>query len=134
MNDAFTLSYPVQSVTWDGEKIRRIPDADISRSLDLMQQCGIDGEKLFTTHVHDNHGPNEEVLNSTGFLSPEGIDERLPPGFGTIPWTNVIAKLWRIGYSHPVNFESGPWPGTEAAEGLRSAIRYWRTCEHLAGR
>ena len=315
MNKAFTLSYPVPSVTWDGEKIRKIPDADISRSLDLMQQCGIDevmlagyhveedsdfdmdtetrrlgaelagrgmraaqhhglsatyaalgtsqeeaidhlrrcvdytanlgakalvlhtgrvtghfteaaayndvfqsecarhgrrrvvevcadnlrtagdyarerevlialenldrfeplanmtelpelvalvdspavgycldtghahcagsdiirwiqlmGEKLFTTHVHDNHGPSEEVLNSTGFVSPEGIDEHLPPGFGTIPWTNVIGELWRLGYPHPINFESGPWPGMEAAEGLRSAIRYWRTGEHLAGR
>jgi len=100
---------------------------------DIIRWIEIMGDKLFTTHVHDNHGPSAEALDSTGFLSPEGIDEHLPPGFGTIPWTRVIAALWRIGCSHPVNFESGPWPGTEAAEGLRSAIRYWRVCEHLAG-
>ena len=101
---------------------------------DIVQWIEIMGEKLFTTHVHDNHGPSAEVLDSTGFVSPTGIDEHLPPGFGTIPWTDVIAALWRIGYSHTLTFESGPWPGMDAEDGFRSAIRYWRTCEHLAGK
>lgn len=104
--------------------------------------CGVDilewiekmGDKLFTTHFHDNHGPSEEVLQTTGWISPKGIDEHLPPGFGTINWVEVIKKLVMTGYSHPVNFESGAWPGMDASEGLHCAIKYWRTSEFLASR
>ena len=101
---------------------------------DIVKWIEIMGDKLFTTHFHDNHGPNEKVRNSTGLVSPDGVDEHLPPGYGTIPWTDVIEGLLRIGYSHPVNFESGAWPGMEPSEGLKSAIRYWRTCEHLVAK
>jgi sugar phosphate isomerase/epimerase len=101
---------------------------------DILQWIKIMGDKLFTTHVHDNHGPSAEVLGSTGLVSATGIDEHLPPGFGTIPWTDVITALWGTGYSHSLTFESGPWPGLDAQEGLRSAIRYWRACEFLAGK
>jgi sugar phosphate isomerase/epimerase len=100
---------------------------DVVGWIDLM------GDRLFTTHFHDNHGPGKAARAGAGMLSPAGIDEHLPPGFGTIPWTDVVAALRRIGYSHPVNFESGAWPGMEPAEGLKAAIRYWRTCEYLAG-
>lgn len=99
---------------------------------DILKWIDIMGEKLFTTHIHDNHGPSKEVRRSTGYISPTGIDEHLPPGFGTISWTDVIRELVRIGYTHAVNFESGGWPGMETAEGIRSAVRYWRTCEYLA--
>ena len=98
---------------------------------DLVKWIDIMGEKLFTTHFHDNHGPSEKILNSTGFVPAHGVDEHLPPGFGTISWTDVIAALTRIGYARPVNFESGPWPGMEPSEGLKAAIRYWRACEYL---
>ena len=92
------------------------------------------GDRLFATHVHDNHGPDAEVLGSDGYVSPQGIDEHLPPGFGTIPWVGVIAALWRAAYSDTLTFESGPWPGLPEADGFAAAIRFWRTCEHLARR
>ncbi len=98
---------------------------------DIVQWIEVMGDKLFTTHVHDNHGPSEAVLHSTGYVSPSGIDEHLPPGFGTIPWDRVIAALMRVGYPHTLNFESGGWPGLDNAEGLTCAINYWRTCEFL---
>lgn len=86
------------------------------------------GDKLFTTHFHDNHGPRD-VQPVSGYISAAGIDEHLPPGFGTIDWFGVIAALRETGYRRTVNFESGPWPG-EIREGYRSAIRFWRTCEN----
>ncbi len=98
---------------------------------DLIKWIAIMGETLFTTPFHDNHGPNDVIRNSTGFVPAHGVDEHLPPGFGTISWTDVIAALSKIGYRHPVNFESGPWPGMEPAEGWKAAITYWRTCEYL---
>ena len=101
---------------------------------DLVKWIEIMGDKLFTTHFHDNHGPSEEVLNTTGLVAPCGIDEHLPPGFGTTHWVDVINTLSRIGYSHPVNFESGAWPGMETSEGLKCAIDYWRTSELLANK
>lgn len=98
---------------------------------DIVQWIEVMGDKLFTTHVHDNHGPSQEVLHSTGYVSPSGIDEHLPPGLGTIPWNRVITALLDIGYSHTLNFESGGWPGLDTGEGLECAINYWRTCEYL---
>jgi len=102
------------------------------RGVDVVRWIDIMGDRLFTTHFHDNHGPGAKTVSASGFISAGGLDEHLPPGFGTIPWTDVIAALVRIGYSSPVNFESGAWPGMEPAEGLKAAINYWRTCEHLA--
>ena len=87
------------------------------------------GEKLFATHIHDNHGPNG-IRQGSGFLSSAGIDEHLPPGFGTIDWFRIISALRRNRYHGPVNFESGPWPG-ELREGYQSAIHFWRTCERF---
>ncbi|MDR0931836.1 MAG: sugar phosphate isomerase/epimerase [Victivallales bacterium] len=75
------------------------------------------GDKLLTTHFHDNRGSR---------------DEHMPPGFGTIPWIDVIQSLKEIGYKHTVNFESGPWPGMEARQGYCCAIQFWRSCEYLA--
>lgn len=74
------------------------------------------GDKLFTTHFHDNRG------NWTK-------DEHMPPGFGTIPWIDVIWALWDMGYEDTVNFESGPWP---VEDGYRHAAAYWRAMEHMA--
>ena len=98
---------------------------------DIVKWIDVMGDKLVTTHVHDNHGPSEEVFNSTGYVSPTGLDEHLPPGFGTTPWNEVIAGLRRSGYAHTLNFESGGWPGLSLSEGLKCAINYWRTCEYL---
>lgn len=82
------------------------------------------GDKLFTTHIHDNHG----ISASPG---PHD-DEHLPPGFGTIPWRDAIAGFIRCGYRRTLNFESGPWPLPNLREGYDCAIRYWRICENLA--
>lgn len=90
------------------------------------------GEKLFTTHIHDNRGPRGKVPQGDGFIHPTGIDEHLPPGFGTIPWIDVIQALREAGYEHTLNFESGPWPGMDDQEGYLHAIAFWRRLEYLA--
>lgn len=90
------------------------------------------GGKLFATHIHDNHGPRG-IAAEPGFLSSAGIDEHLPPGFGTIDWFSVISALHRIGYDRTVNFESGPWPG-ELREGYRRALHFWKSCKFYVNR
>jgi len=74
-------------------------------------------DRLITTHVHDNRGT---------------ADEHLSPGFGTIPWIDVIQRLRKYNYSHTVTFETGGWPGDDPAEGFRCAIKFWRSLEYLA--
>lgn len=90
------------------------------------------GNKLFTTHFHDNRGARLDALTDKKWIRPSDIDEHLPPGFGTIPWIDVIQTLDAIGYANTVNFESGAWPDCEPEEGYRHAIRFWRTLEFLA--
>ena len=95
---------------------------------------GIMGRKLFTTHVHDNHGrPAESVIEEAkkNFVSLT-LDEHLPPGFGTISWTAFILELWKHGYNRTLNFESNGWEGLDKEEGYRCAVNFWRTCEFLA--
>ncbi len=75
------------------------------------------GKRIITTHIHDNRGK---------------ADEHRPPGFGTIPWPSVIARLHDLGYEGYANFESGPWGGGDEAEGYRHAIAFWRECERIA--
>ncbi|MDR0933155.1 MAG: sugar phosphate isomerase/epimerase [Victivallales bacterium] len=89
-------------------------------------------EKVFTTHFHDNRGVRAQALGLESYIVPPGIDEHLPPGFGTIPWVDVIQSLRKIGYRHTVNFESGPWPGMSTQAGYEAAINFWRTCEYYA--
>lgn len=101
---------------------------------DILKWIEVMGDKLFTTHFHDNHGPSAAVLNSTGLVAPHGIDEHLPPGFGTISWIDVIVALVKAGYSRTVNFESGAWPEMEPEAGLKAAIGYWRVSERLAAK
>jgi len=90
------------------------------------------GAKLLATHLHDNRGIPEPLRGTAELLEPKGIDEHLPPGFGTIDWRTFIGALRRAGYARTVNFESDGWPGMDESEGLRHAIRYWRTCERLS--
>ncbi len=90
------------------------------------------GDKLFTTHFHDNRGMRRDALSDKKWISPGGIDEHLPPGFGTIPWIDVIQKLRETGYENTINFESGGWPNMEAKEGYLAAISFWRSLEYLA--
>jgi sugar phosphate isomerase/epimerase len=88
--------------------------------------------KLFTTHFYDNRGARLQAATSEKWIRPTGIDEHMPPGFGTIPWIDVIQSLWQIHYSDTVNFESGAWPGMDEKRGFECAINFWRTCEKLA--
>ncbi|MBQ3811734.1 MAG: sugar phosphate isomerase/epimerase, partial [Kiritimatiellae bacterium] len=75
------------------------------------------GDRILTTHIHDNRGRD---------------DEHRPPGFGTIPWPDVIARLRALGYDGYANFESGPWEMPDMVDGYRHAIEYWRECERIA--
>ena len=86
----------------------------------VVEWIDIMGDKLFTTHFHDNRG----ARNWT--------DEHRAPGFGTIPWLDVIAKLREIGYENTVNFESNGWPYMSTEEGYRHAIDFWRTLESIS--
>ena len=88
------------------------------------------GEKLFTTHFHDNRGNRFRSNDGKKWISPgNGLDEHMPPGFGTIPWIDVIQALWEINYTNTVNFESGSWP---LENGYHYAISYWRAMEIMA--
>lgn len=87
------------------------------------------GDKLFTTHFHDNRGVRLQALGQERWISPVGIDEHLAPGFGTIPWLDVIGKLRETGYKNTVNFESRGWPGMPEREGFAHAIAFWRALE-----
>lgn len=98
----------------------------------LMEWIEVMGDKLFTTHFHDNRGMRLQALGDEKWITPFGIDEHLPPGFGTIPWISVIQSLRKVGYQNTVNFESGEWPDMDVKEGCKAAIQYWRTCEYLA--
>lgn len=102
----------------------------------VVEWVKIMGDKLFTTHVHDNHGLPAVYAGTTDLINPctSGIDEHLSPGFGTISWVDFIRALWDNNYTRTLNFETGGWAGLEKEEGLRSAIKFWRTCEFLASK
>jgi sugar phosphate isomerase/epimerase len=72
------------------------------------------------------------VTPGESFIEPYGLDEHLPPGFGTIDWRSIVVALQEIQYRHMVNFESGAWPDRPLAEGYGEAIRYWRLTEKYA--
>lgn len=93
------------------------------------------GDKLFTTHIHDNHGLPEKLIGYDGLLEPaHDLDEHLPPGFGTISWRDFLRALRKSGYNRTLNFESEGWPELEKSEGYHCAIQFWRTCENIAAK
>jgi sugar phosphate isomerase/epimerase len=98
----------------------------------VLKWIEVMGAKLFTTHFHDNRGMRLDALTDKKWIKSSLIDEHLPPGFGTIPWIDVIQALRKHSYTDTVTFESGGWPGMDEKEGYLAAIRFWRTCEHLA--
>jgi sugar phosphate isomerase/epimerase len=97
----------------------------------VLEWISIMGDKLFTTHFHDNRGANR-VVKPGELISSKGIDEHLPPGFGTLSWRDIISALRGQNYSYTVNFESPGWPGMAPKAGFECAIAYWGTCEMLA--
>jgi sugar phosphate isomerase/epimerase len=86
-------------------------------SMDVVERILTYGKRIVTTHFHDNRGKT---------------DEHLSPGFGTIPWFDVINALRAIDFDHDINFETGGWLVEDTRESYASAIRYWRTCERLS--
>ncbi len=100
---------------------------------DPAQWIPIMGDKLFTTHIHDNHGLPRIFSCHEGLLDvTSNLDEHLSPGFGTISWKNFLLALRESGYRRTLNFETNGWPELEKSESYRYAIQFWRTCESLA--
>lgn len=91
-------------------------------------------DKLFTTHFHDNRGARLQALGKDEYILPDVIDEHKSPGFGTIPWIDVIAKMREFGYENTINFETVGWPELPEEESYRYAIAFWRTLENLSAR
>ena len=99
----------------------------VERWMDVM------GDKLFTTHFHDNRARLAYCKSEPRFtLSTKSVDEHLSPGFGTINWQDIIKKLRSMDFKQPVSFETGGWPGYDEVESYERAISWWRTCEALA--
>jgi sugar phosphate isomerase/epimerase len=99
----------------------------------MTEWIDIAGDKLFTTHFHDNQGKLAGVELPGMFIeSNKEYDEHSSPGFGTINWIDVINSLRKINYKFPVNFETGGWPDDDPREGYKQAIAWWRNCEKLS--
>lgn len=91
------------------------------------------GDKLFTTHFHDNCGKLAGVELSGMFIQADKLyDEHRSPGFGTINWIKVVNALRRISYRRTVNFETGGWPVDDKNESYKEAIAWWRACEKIS--
>lgn len=91
------------------------------------------GDKLFATHLHDNHGRLSGVeLPGMFITSSKKYDEHLSPGFGTINWTDIINSLRKVSYNFPVNFETGGWPDDDPLKSYKLAIKWWRKHEAIA--
>jgi len=105
MSNAFTLAYPVQSVTWDGEKIRRRPAAEISQSLELMQQCGVNEVMLSGYHVEEESDFDVDAetrrlgaeLEQRGMRAAQhhGLSATFGPlaSSGNVPWHTLACPL-----------------------------------------
>lgn len=108
-----TLSEIVEAA--DSEMVGYCLDAGHSwcSGINPARWVPIMGRKLFVTHFHDNHGQK---------------DEHLSPGFGTIPWDELLLAL-RDNFHGTVNFEVNGWYGMEPLEGHQYAIEFWRTLE-----
>jgi sugar phosphate isomerase/epimerase len=91
------------------------------------------GNRIFETHLHDNRALGANLRRKFADLKDFSCDEHLSPGFGTIPWVDVINALRDIGFSGPATFETDGWPYIkDKVESYRQAIAWWRTCEALA--
>lgn len=97
---------------------------------DLVEWINIMGGKLFETHFHDNRALAKNCKDK--YADTKGVDEHLSPGFGTIPWIDVIQSLKNIAFKGPVTFETKGWPGEDICLGYKNAIAWWRACEALA--
>ncbi|MFW6065854.1 MAG: sugar phosphate isomerase/epimerase family protein, partial [Planctomycetota bacterium] len=75
------------------------------------------GDKLFSVHMHDNHGRFDE-------------DEHLLPGQGTIDWGGFGKALDKMGFNAPrifeVNLLDGPDAPRRTLAELAKLVRHWR--------
>jgi sugar phosphate isomerase/epimerase len=100
---------------------------------DVSEWITLIGEKLFETHFNDNQGKGACLINGQKVIeATKEIDEHLPVGFGTINWIDVINNLRKIKFSYPITFETTGWPVGNELEGLKLAVKWWRTCESIA--
>jgi sugar phosphate isomerase/epimerase len=74
-------------------------------------------EHLITTHVHDNHGRE---------------DEHLVPYFGSIDWDLTLATMQKIGYegTYVMELAGTGQPGTVLEEARRARQRFERALTH----
>ena len=91
------------------------------------------GSKLFTTHIHDNHGNTRNIRPGELVDATKEFDEHLSPGLGTISWSDCITALWEIHYPYTLSFESC-WPGVSGAKRYLYSERFWRAAEDTAMR
>jgi len=87
------------------------------------------GEKLFTTHFHDNLGNEKNVVIDNKNIPK--YDLHLIPGLGTINWIKVNKILDKIDYKYPVVFEG--IKGIEDQQDLLGiTVKLWRSFEKLS--
>ncbi len=99
----------------------------------MTEWIAIAGDKLFTTHLHDNHGKLAGVKLPGMFIQAlKEYDEHSLPGLGTIDWMDVINSLRKIDYKFLVNFETDGWMDDDPLKGYRKAIKWWRNCEKVS--
>jgi len=83
----------------------------------LMRMVELAGDRLFSLHMHDNHGKREE---------PEW-DEHLIPGEGDINWQNFISILDSINYKGTFLLELPPRGALEERlEDILNVATQWR--------
>ena len=91
------------------------------------------GSKLFTTHIHDNHGNTRGVKPGELTDATKDFDEHLSPGLGTIDWCECITALWETGYDRTLSFESS-FPAESMTDSFRFSAIFWRAAEKIAMR
>ncbi len=91
------------------------------------------GSKLFTTHIHDNHGNTRGVKTGELTDATKDFDEHLSPGLGTIDWCECITALWETGYDRTLSFESS-FPAESMTDSFRFSAIFWRAAEKIAMR
>ena len=78
---------------------------------EIVDYLDFAGEKLFATHVHDNHGT---------------FDDHLFPGEGDIDWLPVIRKFHSMKYPRELMFECSGLPDPDPVHGLIRAQKRWQ--------
>lgn len=91
------------------------------------------GSKLFTTHIHDNHGNSRGIKPGSLTEATKDFDEHLSPGLGTIDWSACITALWEIGYDRTLSFESS-FPTGSPVDSYRFSAIFWHAAEETAMR